>query len=140
MKAKNIGYWTITVLLGLAIFSGGAAQLTRQPQTVAGLVHLGYPPYMASILGFWKVCGAISILMPGFPRLKEWAYAGIFFLLTGAAVSHAVCHDPAWHIVATLTLACFAVVSWALRPANRRIPLPSHVAVVTSASPHPSIP
>jgi uncharacterized membrane protein YphA (DoxX/SURF4 family) len=139
VKGRIIAYWSTTILLFLAIFGGGTAQLTHQPQNVAGLVHLGYPPYMASILGFWKICGALSILIPGFPRLKEWAYAGIFFVLTGAAASHAICHDPAWHVVVTLTLALFAVVSWALRPASRRVPLPSRDAVVTSTSPHPSM-
>jgi uncharacterized membrane protein YphA (DoxX/SURF4 family) len=139
MKGKTIGYWTITILLFLAIFGGGVAQLTRQPQTVAGLTRLGYPPYMASILGFWKVCGAIAILIPGFPRLKEWAYAGIFFVLTGAAASHAVCHDPAWHVVVTLTLALLAVASWALRPASRRTGQAGFPADVQTGRPQTSI-
>ena len=57
---------------------------------VEGIVHLGYPLYFITIIGFWKVLGAITLLAPGFPRLKEWAYAGIFFDLTGAAASCAI--------------------------------------------------
>ena len=89
-KAKNIVYWTTTVLIAFFIGSGGVAQLARVPDTVDGFVHiLGYPLYFVTILGVWKVLGAIAILVPRFPRLKEWAYAGIFFDLTGAAASSA---------------------------------------------------
>jgi len=138
MKTKTFAYWTITMLLALSMFSGGVAQLTRNPQTVAGVVQLGYPAYLTSILGCWKIAGTVAILVPGFVRLKEWAYAGFFFLMTGAAVSHAVCHDPAWHVVVTLTLAGFAVVSWALRPASRRIGERFVAPSVPTALPHPS--
>ena len=134
----RIAYWIVTILLALAIFSGGVGQITRNPQTVAGIVQLGYPVYLTSILGFWKIAGTIAVLAPGFIRLKEWAYAGIFFVMTGAAVSHAVCHDPAWHVVVTLTLALFAVASWALRPASRRINVDFAAAAVQTARPHPS--
>lgn len=137
-RPARIGYWIVTILLALAIFSGGVGQITRNPQTVAGIVQLGYPAYLTSILGFWKIAGTIAILMPGFVGLKEWAYAGVFFVLTGAAVSHAVCHDPAWHVVVTLTLAAFAVVSWALRPASRRVDLTDAAPAVQTARPHPS--
>ena len=93
--------------------------------TVKGTVHvLGYPPYFLTVLGVWKVLGAIAILMPRFPRLKEWAYAGIFFDLTGAAASYAAAGDhgvSAFHILAPLFLAVLAVASWALRPESRTI-------------------
>ncbi len=137
-RPARIAYWIVTILLALAIFSGGVGQITRNPQTVAGVVQLGYPAYLTSILGFWKIAGTIAILAPAFVRLKEWAYAGIFFVLTGAAVSHAVCHDPAWHVVVTLTLAAFAVASWALRPASRRVDEAVQPAAVQTARPHPS--
>ena len=123
-KAKNIAYWTTTILVALPIGSGGVAQLARVPGTVEGFVHvLGYPPYFVTILGFWKVAGAIAILVPRFPRLKEWAYAGIFFDLTGAAASCAAVggHGEAFHILAPLFLAVLAVASWALRPQSRTI-------------------
>ena len=85
---------------------------------------LGYPLYFFPILGFWKILGAIAILVPRFPRLKEWAYAGIFFDLTGAAASNAAVGGYgvyAFHILAPLILAGLAVASWALRPESRKI-------------------
>lgn len=125
-KAKSSTYWTTTVLIALLIGSGGAAQLARVPGTVNGFTHiLGYPLYFVTILGVWKVLGAIAILVPRFPRLKEWAYAGIFFDLTGAAASSAAVGgsggDYAFHILAPLVVAVIAVASWALRPESRVI-------------------
>jgi len=101
--------------------SGGVAQLARVPGVVDGFVRLGYPPYFVTILGFWKVAGAITILVPRFPRLKEWAYAGIFFDLTGAAASSAAVGGGAFHTLAPLVFAVLAVASWALRPQSRTI-------------------
>ena len=86
--------------------------------------RLGYPLYFFAILGIWKVLGAIAILVPGFPRLKEWAYAGIFFDLTGAAASCAAVGGYgayAFHVIAPLILTGFTVASWALRPESRTI-------------------
>ncbi|HVU26491.1 MAG TPA: DoxX family protein [Verrucomicrobiae bacterium] len=121
MKNKVIVYWATTTILALAIFSGGVAELARQRDTVAGMVHLGYPLYFVTIIGYWKVLGTVALLVPRFPRVKEWAYAGIFFNMTGAAVSHAVCGDAAWHIAVTLGFAALAVISWALRPQSRKL-------------------
>jgi uncharacterized membrane protein YphA (DoxX/SURF4 family) len=123
-KPKLIAYWITTILLALMLLSGGAAELARQPATIAGMTRLGYPPYFASILGFWKILGAIAILAPRLPRAKEWAYAGIVFDLTGAASSHAFSNDlgpGAFHIIVPLILAAFAVTSWSLRPPKRRL-------------------
>jgi len=79
MKSRNVAYWITTILVAFFIGSGGVAQVARVQGTVDGFVHiLGYPPYFVTILGVWKVLGAIAILVPRFPRLKEWAYAGIF--------------------------------------------------------------
>ena len=125
MKEKTIAYWTTTVLVAFAIGSGGAAQLARVPGSVDGFVHiLHYPAYFVPILGFWKFCGAIAILVPRFPRLKEWAYAGIIFDLTGAAASVAAVGGYGaygFHVIAPLLLAVLTVASWALRPESRRI-------------------
>ncbi len=99
MKTKGIVYWVTTAFLAFVLLSGGAAELARRRENVEGLVHLGYPLYFVTIIGVWKVLGAIALLVPRFPRLKEWAYAGIFFNITGAAVSHAVCGDAAWHVI-----------------------------------------
>jgi uncharacterized membrane protein YphA (DoxX/SURF4 family) len=125
MKAKNIAYWITTILIALLIGSGGVAQLAHVKGTVDGFVHiLGYPAYFVTILGFWKTAGAIAILVPRFPRLKEWAYAGIFFDLTGAVASNAAVGGYgayAFHILAPLILAGVTVASWALRPESRKI-------------------
>src|SRR5580700_656985 len=104
-SAKTIGYWVTTAILLFAMLSGGIAELMHRPETIEGMKQLGYPVYFVMILGFWKVLGSVALLAPGFPRLKEWAYAGIFFNMTGAAVSHAVCGDAAWHVVVTVGFA-----------------------------------
>jgi hypothetical protein len=122
-KAKNIAYWTTTILVAFFIGSGGVAQMAILRGNAATLL-LGYPLYFFHILGFWKILGAIAILVPRFPRLKEWAYAGIFFDLTGAAASSAAVGGYgayAFHILAPLILAVLTVASWALRPESRRI-------------------
>ena len=120
MKAKIIAYWTTTILVAFFIGSGGVAQLAQYQGNPHGVVPvLGYPMYFFAILGFWKVLGAIAILVPRFSRLKEWAYAGIFFDLTGAAASCAAVGSGAFHILAPLIIAILAVASWALRPESR---------------------
>jgi hypothetical protein len=123
MRAKSIAYWTTTILVALPIGSGGVAQMSQFHANPHGVVPvLGYPTYFFAILGFWKVLGAIAILVPRIPRLKEWAYAGIFFDLTGAAASCAAVGDYgvyAFHILAPLILAGLTVASWALRPQSR---------------------
>ena len=87
-KAKSIVYWTMTILVAFFIGPGGGTQIWQYYANPHGVVPvLGYPMYFFAILGFWKVLGAIAILVPRYPRLKEWAYAGIFFDLTGAAAS-----------------------------------------------------
>jgi hypothetical protein len=125
MKAKIVTYWTTTILVAFFIGSGGAAQIAQFLGNPHGVVPvLGYPMYFFGILGFWKVLGAIAILVPRFPRLKEWAYAGIFFDLTGAAASCAAVGGYgvyAFHIIAPLLLAVLTVASWALRPESRVI-------------------
>jgi hypothetical protein len=124
-KAKNIVYWTTTGLIAFFIGGGGAAQIAQYLGNPHGVVPvLDYPMYFFAILGFWKVLGAIAILVPRFPRLKEWAYAGIFFDLTGAAASCAAVGGYgayAFHVIAPLILAVLAVASWELRPESRTI-------------------
>jgi uncharacterized membrane protein YphA (DoxX/SURF4 family) len=119
LQLKPIAYWTTTTLLALALLSGGIADAIHVPQALEGVVHLGYPVYFATILGVWKMLGAIALLVPRFPRLKEWAYAGVFFEMTSAAISHAANHDASWHVAVTLGFAAIAIVSWALRPPSR---------------------
>jgi uncharacterized membrane protein YphA (DoxX/SURF4 family) len=124
MKARAIGYWATTALLAFAILSGGVAELAHRPDNVEGLVHLGYPAYLATIIGVWKVLGGATVVAPRLPRLKEWAYAGIFFNMTGAAASHAISGDAVWHVIVTGSLAALALASWALRPQSRVLGVP----------------
>jgi hypothetical protein len=125
MKSKNVAYWATTVLVAFFIGSGGASQVLIPRGNGQGTVPLlGYPLYFFIILGFWKVLGAIAILVPRFPRLKEWAYAGIFFDLTGAAASCIAVGAYgayAFHVLAPLFIAVLTVASWALRPESRRV-------------------
>ena len=123
MKSKNIAYWITTVLVAFFMGSGGIIQMAILRGNDATQL-LGYPLYFFHILGFWKLLGAIAILVPRFPRLKEWAYAGIIFDLTGAAASNfAVGGYGAYgfHILAPLLIAGIAIASWALRPPSRKI-------------------
>jgi hypothetical protein len=121
MKAKAIGYWICTGLVALAFLSGGIGELMRWSQVVEGMTHLGYPTYFVTILGVWKLLGTGAILAPRWPLLKEWAYAGMIFDLTGAIASHAASGDDARHILTPLLLAVLVVASWSLRPDSRRL-------------------
>ncbi|MBS1804914.1 MAG: DoxX family protein [Acidobacteria bacterium] len=122
-KGRTILYWIMTVLVAFPIGSGGIAQLMQYFASPHGVVPvLGYPMYFFAILGFWKFFGALTILVPGFPRLKEWAYAGIFFDFTGAAASCAMSGGYGaygFHVIAPLIITGFMVASWALRPPSR---------------------
>jgi uncharacterized membrane protein YphA (DoxX/SURF4 family) len=124
-KTKSIVYWTMTGLVAFFIGGGGVSQMAQYRANPHGVVpELGYPMYFFAILGIWKVLGAIAILVPGFPRLKEWAYTGIFFDVTGAAASCAVVGGYgayAFHVIAPLIIAGFTVASWELRPPSRTI-------------------
>ena len=120
-KNRRIAFWTTTGLVVLAFGFGGIADLSRAPEVLAAMAHLGYPAYFATLLGIWKVLGAAALLAPRFPRLKEWAYAGMFFDLTGAAVSHAAVGDAAAKVVVPLLLLGLLMTSWALRPSERRL-------------------
>jgi hypothetical protein len=130
-KLKTFAYWGATALTAFAFLTGGIADLTRGPAMVSAMAHLGYPSYFMLILGAWKVLGALAIVAPRLPRLKEWAYAGMAFDLTGAALSHAAVGDPAAKVLVPLVILGIAAASWALRPVpSRRLssaePLPAH--------------
>ena len=124
VKAKTMLYWTATSLIALETFAGGVIDLTHgRTGVVSGpfvtqvVTSLGYPVYLLAILGIFKIPGAITLVVPGFLRLKEWAYAGAFFEMTGATASHVIYRDAGWQTQTILTL-CFAaltVASWALR-------------------------
>lgn len=116
MKRKT--YWVTTGLVCLSMFWGGLGDLLRLGTIAEGMGRLGYPPYVMTIIGVWKVLATLALLAPRTPRLKEWAYAGVVIDLTGAVVSHAWCNELG-HMVSPFVLACLALVSWATRPPGR---------------------
>jgi hypothetical protein len=119
-KTKTIGDWVTTGILVFCM-TGGFFELLSMKLTVDGIVKLGYPSYIIPALGLGKVLAILAILWPGLPRLKEWAYAGLFFNMAGAFVSHVATHDPAWSLVVTAAIAALTLASWALRPESRRL-------------------
>jgi uncharacterized membrane protein YphA (DoxX/SURF4 family) len=114
-------YWIATALAGLAFVMPGLGNLARAPSIAHDMAHLGYPSYFLTILGTWKILGAIVVLSPRLPRLKEWAYAGMIFDLTGAATSRAVMGDGAAMVFVPLLVAGVVLTSWRLRPPGRTL-------------------
>jgi len=130
LKATRIAYWTTTALIALETLVGGFVDLTHGrtavvsgPFVVDVVSRLGYPAYVLWILGIWKILGAITLIVPGFLRLKEWAYAGIVFELSGAAASLAACGRTG-DLAPPLVLLSLALASWALRPPSRTLGKP----------------
>lgn len=124
-KTSKTIYWIATVWLALGMLSTGAVQLFKANEGQGGgemLTHLGYPVYLLTLLGIWKFLGVVAVLVPKFPLLKEWAYAGFFFVMSGAIFSHIATGDPIQAIFPSLLLLILTVVSWYLRPANKRRP------------------
>lgn len=121
MKPRPIIYWIATAIIAFVFISGGAAGVARPPSVMQGMLHLGYPPYFMLILGTWKFLGGVIILLPGTKLLKEWAYAGMLFDLTGASASHAAVGDPVVHIIVPLIILIILAISWALRPPSRTL-------------------
>lgn len=127
-KRNKAIYWISTLWLALGMLATGTLQLFRAkaqgalaPPGVYGITHLGYPIYFLTILGVWKTLGVVAVLIPKFPLLKEWAYAGFFFVMTGAAFSHIAVADPMKELVPSVLLLVLTVVSWYFRPADRKI-------------------
>jgi hypothetical protein len=116
-----IAYWASTALLAFVLLTGGAAYLAGQEGAAAGIAALGYPPYLLTILGLWKIAGGLVVIAPRLPRLKEWAYAGAVFNLTGAAASHLARGHDARHVIVPLVVTIIALASWATRPARRTL-------------------
>ena len=122
MEKRNlIIYWIATGLMSFGMLGGGIAQVFRTKDMVDMVLHLGYPPYLLSIIGTWKILGVIAILIPRFKLAKEWAYAGLFFTMTGALVSHLACGDSGKGIIGPFMQIVFIVLSWYFRPADRKI-------------------
>ena len=126
MKLKGIGYWATTIIVALELLAGGVTDLIHGPAllffgdpVVLAMAHLGYPLYLLTILGVGKLLGAIALLVPRFPRLKEWAYAGTFFVYVGAAASWAARGGGMGDVIVPLAFAVLTLASWALRPPGR---------------------
>ncbi|MBX7062056.1 MAG: DoxX family protein [Pyrinomonadaceae bacterium] len=122
-KARKIIYWIATVWLGLGLTATGIAQFVgANGQGGADMMaKLGYPLYLMPLLGVWKILAVAALLIPKFPLLKEWAYAGVVFLTTGAIYSHIAAHDAVVEVLPSLLLLILAGLSWFLRPASRRL-------------------
>lgn len=123
-RGKMVAYWTVTIFLAMSITLSGIGQLMRIGGNIELVTNIGYPLYITTILGTWKILGVIAIVVPRFPRLKEWAHAGLFFLMTGAALSHAFADDYGdygFHFILPLSYAALNIASWALRPKNRKL-------------------
>lgn len=119
-KRNKIIYWVATGWLALGMLSTGIVQLLKMKQEVDLFTHLGYPLYFLTMLAIWKFLGVVAILVPKLPVLKEWAYAGFFFAMTGAVISHIVSGDAAKEFFGPLLLLVLTIVSWYYRPAGRK--------------------
>ena len=121
-KRDKIIYWVTTGLLAFGMLSQGFAQIFHTKGYVdIIIVRLGYPLYFLNIIGVWKILGVIAILIPRFKLIKEWAYAGFFFVMSGAVFSHIAAGDSVNAILPALSLLILIVVSWYFRPADRKI-------------------
>lgn len=123
-KGKKIIYWIATLWLALGMVSTGIVQLLQTKEGTGGLnslQHLGYPAYLLPILGVWKILGAIAVVVPKFPLVKEWAYAGFFFVMSGAILSHIAMHDGLNEIWPALLLLVLTILSWYSRPVDRKL-------------------
>ena len=120
-KRNKIIYWVITVFLAFGMLAQGLAQIFHTKGYVDIIVHLGYPLYFLYIIGVWKILGVIAILIPGFKLVKEWAYAGFFFVMSGAVFSHIASGDSLNALGPASVLLLLVVVSWYFRPADRKI-------------------
>jgi uncharacterized membrane protein YphA (DoxX/SURF4 family) len=120
-KRNKIIYWIITFFLAFGMLAQGVAQILHTKGYVDIIAHLGYPLYFLYIIGVWKILGVIAILIPGFKLVKEWAYAGFFFVMSGAIFSHLASGDSLKELAPALALLILIVVSWYFRPADRKI-------------------
>lgn len=120
-KRNKIIYWIATVWLSLGMVSSGIVQFIQLKEEVDLFNHLGYPVYFLTILAIWKFLGVIAVLIPKFPLVKEWAYAGFFFVMTGAVFSHISVSDGLKELFGPVLLIVLTVISWYYRPADRRL-------------------
>jgi len=123
-KRDKIIYWIATIWLTLGMVATGSVQLFKAKEGQGGadmITHLGYPVYLLTLLGAWKILGVVAILIPKSSLVKEWAYAGFFFVMSGAIFSHIALGDSVVEILPALLLLALTVISWYFRPADRKI-------------------
>ena len=127
-KRDNIIYWIATLWLAAGMLATGVQQLMKlelegaiSPPGVYGITTLGYPVYFLTLLGIWKIVGIIILLIPRYPLLKEWAYAGFFILLTSAIFSHISVGHDAKELIPSALLLVLTVLSWYFRPPSRKM-------------------
>lgn len=120
-KRNKIIYWIATVWLSLGMVSTGIVQLIKMKEEADMMAYLGYPLYFLTLLGIWKILGVVAVLLPKFPLLKEWAYAGFFFSMSGAVYSHIASGDEAKELFGPVLLLILTVVSWYFRPTERKL-------------------
>jgi hypothetical protein len=121
-KTYKVIYWVSTLWLALGMLSTAIVQILKvPPEGVENITRLGYPSYFLTILGVWKILGVAAVLAPKLPLLKEWAYAGFFFVMSGAVVSHVIMGDPFGEIFPSLLLLTLTLVSWYMRPESRKV-------------------
>ena len=119
-KRNKIIYWISTILIVLGMLPGGLGQIFHAKWSLDLFRSLGYPLYLLPVIGTWKVLGCIVLLIPEFPLVKEWAYAGFFFAMSGAVFSHIESGDSLG-ASSPLVLLILIVVSWYFRPVDRKI-------------------
>ena len=120
-KRNKIIYWIATIWLALGMLSTGIVQLLRTDKEVDMMTHHGYPIYFLTIIAVWKILGVVAVLLPKFPLLKEWAYAGFFIAMSGAIISHLISGDEAKKVFGPTLLLILTMASWYFRPADRKI-------------------
>ncbi|WP_214627074.1 DoxX family protein [Paenibacillus agaridevorans] len=120
-KRNKVVYWIATALLSLGMLNVGIVQLIKLDVEVETMTILGYPHYLMIVLGVSKILGVIAILVPKFPLIKEWAYAGFFFTVAGALISHLILGQPVDSLILPFLFLILTAASWYFRPADRKI-------------------
>jgi len=136
IKRNKIIYWISTIWLALGMLSTGIVQLVKAKEGQGGvdmIIHLGYPVYLLTLLAMCKILGVAILLIPKYRLLKEWAYAGFIFMMSGAIYSHTASGDAMNELLPSLLLLALTIISWYFRPLDRKIiPVKSSGAVLTS--------
>lgn len=120
-KRNKIIYWIATLWLALGMVSTGIVQLIKMEEEVNNFTSLGFPLYLMTIIGVWKILGVVAVLIPGFPLIKEWAYAGFFFAMSGAILAHIMVGHDIITIFGPALLIILTIISWLFRPMNRKL-------------------